>query len=113
MDKSNPGYGLSSSNRSSRSLSEEGAKGEGQRDRPGTLVVHPTEQSFLIRPNTRQTLRKYAPLISNSSHEDSRYFANIRRRLTSNDGCKIQGKCAVARVRHALPDVAMLFWLDV
>ena len=30
-------------------------------------------------------VRKHAPLISNLSDEDSRYFAIIRRRLTSND----------------------------
>jgi hypothetical protein len=44
------------------------------------------EHSFLIRRNSRRTLRKHAPLISNSSDEDIRYFAIIRRRLASNDG---------------------------
>jgi hypothetical protein len=42
---------------------------------PSHVVQDFVHQPFLIRPNTRQNLRNHAPLISNSSDEDSRYFA--------------------------------------
>jgi hypothetical protein len=46
---------------------------------PGCIsrTITSAEHSFLIRPKTRQHRRKHAPLSSNSSHEDSRYFAII------------------------------------
>jgi hypothetical protein len=66
------------------------------------ITVECTEHSFLIRRNTRQHIQKHAYVISNSSYEDSRYFAIIRRRLTSNDGLPLLKTCGIALVLYCL-----------
>jgi hypothetical protein len=45
-----------------------------------------------------QNIRKRAPLISNSSDEDIRYFAIMRCRLTSNDALPPLKTCGIAQV---------------
>jgi hypothetical protein len=61
-----------------------------------------TEHSFLFRPTARKNQRKHTPLISNSSDEDIRYFAIIRRRLTSTDALPPFKTFGIAPVFHCL-----------
>jgi hypothetical protein len=61
-----------------------------------------TEHLFLICPNTWKNIGKHAPLISNSSDEDSRYVAIIRRRLTSDDALPRFKMCGFAFVFQCL-----------
>jgi hypothetical protein len=60
------------------------------------LSTADAEHSFLIRANTRQHLRKHAPLMSTSSAEDRRFVAIIRRRLTLNDALPPLKTCGIA-----------------
>jgi hypothetical protein len=78
-----------------------------------------TEHSFLIRRNTQQTRRTHAPLMSNVSNQNTRCFAIIRRRLTSNDALPPLKACEIAWVVHSLnvrsvahhkPELSVLIW---
>jgi hypothetical protein len=74
------------------------------RSSPSVLLLKcgHAEHSFLGRRNTRQNITQHAPLISNSSDEDSRYFAIIRRSLTSNDGLPPFKACGIASMFNCL-----------
>jgi hypothetical protein len=66
------------------------------------------EHSFLIRRIAFRNIRKRAPLISNSSIQDIRYFVIIRFRLTSNDGLPPLNTCGIAWVLRCLTDSSVV-----